>query len=101
MPLTLSVAVKEKPPGPFSMNTILPVGLDPPERVALSLSVTPGSERVTLGLAAVVRVGVASSVSVSVATLLPGLVSNPGGGDTEAVLVSKPVADGLIWASAV
>jgi hypothetical protein len=44
-------------PGPVSVNVIVPVGLDPPERVALSLSVTAAFERVTLGLATVVRVG--------------------------------------------
>jgi hypothetical protein len=36
-----------------------------------------------------------------VALLLAGLLSNPGGGVTVAVLVSAPVADGLIWATAV
>src|SRR5262245_48359586 len=41
------------------------------------------------------------SVSVSVAVLLAGLVSNPGGGLTVAVLTKAPVADGLIWATAV
>src|SRR5262245_38403434 len=42
------------------------------------------------------------SVVVSVATSLTGLVSGtPGGGATVIVLVSEPVADGLIWASAV
>jgi len=41
-------------------------------------------------------------VSVSVAVLLLGSGSvSPAGGATVAVLVSKPVADGLIWASAV
>src|SRR2546426_44190 len=90
--------------GSVSMNVIVPVGLDPPERGALSLSVAPGSERVTLGLAVVVRVGLAwgVSVSMSVAVLLPGSGSvPPAGGNTEAVLVSEPVADGLIWATAV
>ena len=29
MPLTVSVWVKVKPPGPVSVNTIFPVGLDP------------------------------------------------------------------------
>jgi hypothetical protein len=41
-------------------------------------------------------------VSVSVAVLLPVLVSAPpGGGLTVAVLTRVPVADGLIWATAV
>jgi hypothetical protein len=38
--------------------------------------------------------------SVSLAVLLPGVVS-PGGTATLAVLVRVPVADGLIWATAV
>src|SRR5436190_4418422 len=37
-------------------------------------------------------------VSVSVALLLPALASvTPAGGDTVAVLLIAPVADGLIW----
>src|SRR5262249_22618068 len=42
------------------------------------------------------------SVSVSVAVLLAGVVSNnPGGGLTVAVLTKAPVAGGLSWATAV
>jgi hypothetical protein len=93
---------KIEPPGPVSVNVIVPVGLDPPERVALSLSVTRDAERVTLGLVAVVRVGVGGGASVSVAVLLARLGSIvPAGGVTVTVLVNKPVADGLTWATAV
>src|SRR3989442_12120803 len=71
--------------GSVSMNVIVPVGLDPPERVALSLSVTTGSERVTLGLAVVVRVGLAWGVSVSMSVagvLRGGGAVPPAGGGT-------------------
>src|SRR5262245_4005551 len=44
----------------------------------------------------------APRMSVSVAVLLVGAVSvSPVGANTEAVLVSEPMADGLIWATAV
>src|SRR6266540_3573315 len=43
----------------------------------------------------------APRASVSVAALLPGLVSVSPAGATVAVLVSEPMADGLIWATAV
>src|SRR5262245_27189700 len=43
----------------------------------------------------------AVALSVSVAVLLPGLVSNPSGGVTVTVLLIEPVADGLIRPTAV
>src|SRR5262249_2726775 len=86
-----------KLPGSLSWNVSVPVGLDPPERVAVSLSVTRDAERATLGLVAVVRVGVAIGVSVSVAVLLVTLLSvTPAGGTTVTVFVIVPVALGLI-----
>jgi len=73
------------------VNVIVPVGLEPSERVALSRSVTTEPERVTSGLAAVVSFG--GSVSVSVAVPLKGSVSVvPAGGATVTVLVIVPVA---------
>src|SRR5262249_42031040 len=78
-----------------SVNVSVPVGLDPPERVALSLSVTRDAERATLGLVAVVRVGVAIGVSVSVAVLLVRLLSvTPTGGTPVTGVVIVPVAVG-------
>ena len=70
MPLTLSVWVKVKPPGPISVNMITPVGEYPPDKCAMSVRVEPGNpdEAVVLrpgeaGETAVCSAGLAGAVA--------------------------------------
>jgi hypothetical protein len=56
LPLAVSVSVKEKPPGPVSVNTIDPVGKNFAEKIALSVRMKPESDGVTARTAREARI---------------------------------------------
>src|SRR6185312_2278192 len=108
-------AVHVPPPAPTQVHvtvsaagnvsaTVAPAALDAPALLAVIVYVTdpPGVAVVTPSVTVMARSALATSVSLSVAELLPGVGSvTPAGAVTVAVLLSVPVAAALIVALAV